>query len=263
MPVAESPLEMVRFRWRCLKLLCRGPADKVDRLLTDERMGLLGGSIFGQHAALVLKRHSPGYDMVGYLKWRYAVKPTAGERRAVIAVARKLASPEMAEMLGEFLLPPQAAAAEAEKRPEAKASTQRTGQPPRPPGHRPASPADDQPLRTRSPGSRQETAAAPVDVTPFVARALGSLGRLDILQKAFRIKVSGRVRVYAYPASIRAAALEGIAYLPSEEESVAALGALKGKCREHETKRAIEEAILEVYRLRAATMEGAQGEPDG
>ena len=100
-----------------------------------------------------------------------------------------------------------------------------------------------------------------------VARALGSLGRDGALQKAFTYRISGRTKVFRYPPKVRMAALEGMAYLPPEKDPVGSLRRLDSVVGGYEMKEALDQAILNAFRLQMESAGGgtlgAGHEPEG
>jgi len=204
--------EDIEFRWRCLMLLSSGPDAVVSQVLEDKAIGLLDDNLFGPQVALMLKTRSPGFDAVGYLKEWFAAHKGPSERCEVIAVAQKLGSREMEQMLGEMFLDRNASEAA------------------------PAAAAADAARLTRDP-------------IQSAARALGSLGSSGELQKAFAYTNSSGARGFTYPVAVRKAALEGMAYLPSEKGPVPTLLRFNALLSGPEMKKAGEEALLDAFRL--------------
>jgi hypothetical protein len=193
-------------------LLSSGPDAVVSQVLGDKTIGLLDDNLFGPQVALMLKTRSPGFDAVGYLKEWFAAHKGPSERCEVIAVAQKLGSREMEQMMSQMFLDRNASEAA------------------------PAAAAADAARLTRDP-------------IQSAARALGSLGSSGELQKAFAYTNSSAARGFTYPVAVRKAALEGMAYLPSEKGPVPTLLRFNASLLGPEMKKAGEEALLDAFRL--------------
>jgi hypothetical protein len=87
----------------------------------------------------------------------------------------------------------------------------------------------------------------------FAARALGGMGRADLLEEA--LDARGRAHFEASPLSVRAAALEGLAFLPLAEDPIAALkkaiGKIGGALPSRPVAEALDAAFQRVFGLSA------------
>jgi hypothetical protein len=92
-------------------------------------------------------------------------------------------------------------------------------------------------------------AAAPAGgalVAPYAARALGSMGRADLLRWA--LEARGRQYFDSGPAAIQEAALDGMAYLPADQDPVKVLGDLLRLANTAQLKKAVANAVATALR---------------
>ncbi|MHC4481357.1 MAG: hypothetical protein ACYS1C_10385, partial [Planctomycetota bacterium] len=93
--------------------------------------------------------------------------------------------------------------------------------------------------------------AAPQPLTSYIARALGSMGRDDLLQAA--LAAPGHAHFDSGPAAIQSAALEGMAYLPAELEPARRLEEMIEQAPSRHLRTAAAEALATVLRRGSAS----------
>jgi hypothetical protein len=117
----------------------------------------------------------------------------------------------------------------------------------------PVSQTEVQPSGRRRSGG----AASPSPIAGFVARALGSMGRADLLQRA--LNAGGNQFFRADQVTCQVAALDGMAYLPPEDDPIRLLRGLLAKAATSELQRAASRAVSKaVRRLGSAPESGGQ-----
>ena len=158
--------------------------------------------------------------------------PSLDARRAAVDALRKIGGQPAADALYNGLAGPQVAAMPAGMG--------------MPPGMIP--PVPDYALRMV-----QASRAANADPVPvFIARALGSLGRDDLLRSA--LNAQDRRYFQADATSVQAAALSGMAYLPATSDPMAKLAELVRAANVEALRRAAVDALVT-----AAQLTGRQG----
>jgi len=83
-----------------------------------------------------------------------------------------------------------------------------------------------------------------------VGRAVGSLGNYDALRRALIYRVAGRRLIYKFPLGTRLGALEGMAYLPADEDPAGRLSRFLRTFPSPEMKRGVAEALMQAARLK-------------
>ncbi len=98
---------------------------------------------------------------------------------------------------------------------------------------------------------------SPPSGVPYVARALGTTGREDLLQQA--LQAGDRAYFRAAPAVVQSAALTGLGYLPAEDEPIQLLNGLMQRAASPALRSAAAEAIsIAVSRAKGSGSSGEQ-----
>ena len=87
-------------------------------------------------------------------------------------------------------------------------------------------------------------------VARYAAKALGTLGRLDLLKQA--LDASGYESFVKNPMSVQKAALEGMAFLPADRDPLKVLGDLLKLANSAELRRAAADAMVTAIQVMGA-----------
>ena len=221
-PARQQWLKQVQLRWRCVEMLGEGPAGAVQQ--ATQKSGILQHPRFGPAAALVMQeKNQEQFDAVRHLQGYLQQQQSPEAKRAVVSVARKIGEQGGTDLLARVLF----------------GTGGRRG-----PGGRGGGPQYGGPGGAGMQGGRQMQFASPVEV--YAARALGSMNRYDVLQRALQ----------APSGSAQIAAVQGMAYLPPEQNPIAKLRELMKNARGGEVLQAINDAINTACRLAVKRAEG-------
>jgi len=212
-PQMDRWVEDMRFRYGCLQRIERGPSPLASAALSDEDIGLLENTTLGPAAALVLGQKSPEFDVAGHLKSLVTEDEAMSEQmiamrqvargpqvsvRNVVAAARRLAGAGGKDVLQHILHPPE--------------MERTTG------GGGAATQIQRQlAMEMGTAGQTQRSAEDSLRERIYAARALGSMGALDVLQQG--------------AAKTKEVAFEGYVYLPPQRDPVGLLTAAKRASR--------------------------------
>ena len=213
-PDHQQWLRKVRMRWRCVEMLDEGSTAALRQ--AAQKSNILQHPRFGPAAVLVLReKDKEQFNAVRHLQGYLQQQGSPEARRAVVSVARKMGGNEGAGLLERVMF---------------STGGQRGS------GGGRGGPQYGGPMG-RQQGGSQVQFAMPVAV--YAARALGSMNRYDLLQKALK-SPSGSAQI---------SAIRGIAYLPPEQNPIAKLRSLTKNARGGEVLRAINDAIDTACRL--------------
>jgi hypothetical protein len=156
-------------------------------------------------------------------------------QRAAVSAVRRIGGEEAARILFDALAGPEAP-------PQPAAGVPVRGGPP--PGVR--MPPVSRPRGGIPTAAPARPAGRPSVLARLVGRALGSMGRDDLLQAA--LNAQGRRRFTEDPEAVQRAALEGMAYMPKEKQPIQMLSELLARARTIGLRRAVAEAIQTALR---------------
>jgi len=265
-PTIDPWLEEVKLRARCLDLLAEGPAGEVSFAI--QFSGLLGDPLLGCRAALIVQEKDQRFSLRDYLRSRLVSSESAQQDSALLCAARAAGE---RELLAHLLLTKKVGA----ERSRSQAQ----------PGRVPAPSIEDlrkelEKMRPNDPDrailewvieSRMAAEAGtgpeqgvteegkpepePVRLSPSglrqAARALGSLGDLETLDKALRSARGRAGSRYVYPGPVRQAAVRGLAYLPPGKDPLRVLSKYSRSLPGVAMRRACEAATLSVMDIQA------------
>jgi hypothetical protein len=227
----RDEIEEAKDKWAVVETLFQSSAGAVGAAVEAE--GLLNHPLFGPAIAAMYVKRSPGARDEVIAKLRAILTgeaeapdrsvPALERQRSAAAALRNLGGADAAQALYDGLVGPEP---EPEAAPTAVPGVMRGPGGPRggPTGPRGGPTGPMGPRGITGPGGPtgpmggSATRAAVLPAAPYIARALGTMGQTDLLRAA--LSATGRPFFTRSAVAVQSAALEGLAFLPAQEQPV-------------------------------------------